>query len=341
MQKLTLLIVLVLFSFSIAADPVQSSSSTAAEIMIFGGTHLRQNDKRFSDQEIMEVNKSLASWQPDIIVLEWLPADWPAGFGRDYRNLADAKTLMRIWHIDVKKVAADLEAQLAMPIEKRDFILVGKLFYAQSDQLNAAYYWWMAEQMGANVADLAPLTRNNLNGSEKAVHGFTIAQQLQHEQVYAFDYQGDDSAWIMDQAYKEVKNEGTAEDLAQMKAIDEETKAVNRFYKEAAKGNMAGLYRKLNSQEWMDLQKWSMHEVKPKIRFRAFGLRLTANLELRNARMFEYLEQSIKRSNAKRALVIVGAGHKYFLDKRVTEFGYKWVDTNDYLPPEGTAKLTR
>ena len=40
-------------------------------------------------------------------------------------------------------------------------------------------------------------------------------------------------------------------------------------------------------------------------------------------RMFE--------SGAQRALILVGAGHKYFIDKRVKWYGYRWVDPLDHL----------
>ena len=107
---------------------------------------------------------------------------------------------------------------------------------------------------------------------------------------------------------------------------------ISSLLEEVDPTDLIALYRVLNGEKWMELQHWAHHEIFPQIRFRAYGLRLTANLELRNARMFEYAEQAIQESGAQRALILVGAGHKYFLDKRVKWYGYRWVDPLDVIP---------
>lgn len=57
----------------------------------------------------------------------------------------------------------------------------------------------------------------------------------------------------------------------------------------------------------------------------------------RNEEMAAALDAAIAEHDAERALLIVGACHKYFLDELVRESGHRWVDPRDHLPaPEAT-----
>jgi pheromone shutdown protein TraB len=44
----------------------------------------------------------------------------------------------------------------------------------------------------------------------------------------------------------------------------------------------------------------------------------------------------VREQQASRVLVIVGAGHKYFLDKLARDDDYRWIDPREYLPPDST-----
>ncbi|MEX2502584.1 MAG: DUF5694 domain-containing protein [Trueperaceae bacterium] len=52
----------------------------------------------------------------------------------------------------------------------------------------------------------------------------------------------------------------------------------------------------------------------------------------RNERMFARLQDAIERRNAQRVLVVVGAGHKWFLDALVRDAGHRWIDPRSWLP---------
>jgi len=320
-----------------AAEEPQAASAELSprseEIMVLGVFHL--NEKIIDAAKpgsLAAINRSLIGWRPNAVIVEWLPADWPAGEGRDYRHLGDVETLANLWRLELDGSAERLEQLLDEPLVQRDLILAGKLFYLTGDQLNAAYYWWMADKNGLATAELSGLTHDNLKHNEQGVHGFEIAFALAHDRVYSFDYQGDDASWLLGTAMEEAESEGTAEDIAQMEALNAETGVIKRLLADVDTADLVAFYRVLNGEEWMELQHWAHHEIYPQIRFRAYGLRLTANLELRNARMFEYVERAIRDAKAQRTLVLVGAGHKYFLDKRVEWYGYTWVDPLDVLP---------
>ena len=63
------------------------------------------------------------------------------------------------------------------------------------------------------------------------------------------------------------------------------------------------------------------------------GSRQAENYWLRNKKMFKNLQDAIDEKDAQRALIIVGSGHKYFLDELVRKSDYRWVDPREYLPP--------
>ncbi len=44
------------------------------------------------------------------------------------------------------------------------------------------------------------------------------------------------------------------------------------------------------------------------------------------------MQEAIEAQDAERVLVIVGRGHKYFLDELTREAGYRWVDPRKWLP---------
>ncbi len=58
----------------------------------------------------------------------------------------------------------------------------------------------------------------------------------------------------------------------------------------------------------------------------------SAHIEVRNERMFNRLLTAVEAGDAERILVVVGAGHRYFLDELAREHGYRWVDPGDWLP---------
>lgn len=52
--------------------------------------------------------------------------------------------------------------------------------------------------------------------------------------------------------------------------------------------------------------------------------------------MLENLQGAIQQRGPERVLVIVGRGHKYFLDELTREAGYRWIDPREWVPDRGS-----
>ena len=91
---------------------------------------------------------------------------------------------------------------------------------------------------------------------------------------------------------------------------------------------------KKNSPAHIGLQYWVYEEKMQRIVWNgdSVGSRQVNNYWLRNKKMFKYVKDSINEKNAKRVLIIVGSGHKYFLDELVRKSDYRWIDPREYLP---------
>jgi hypothetical protein len=108
---------------------------------------------------------------------------------------------------------------------------------------------------------------------------------------------------------------------------------VSRAYHEAGSGtSLVQDYRYLNSPEWIGLQYWTYEQVYPRIDYREAGPLQRRRYWRRNRKMLQEMNEAVTRHDPDRILVVVGAGHKYFLDVLVWQDGYSWVDPRDYLP---------
>ncbi|MFO7608822.1 MAG: hypothetical protein R6X35_06435 [Candidatus Krumholzibacteriia bacterium] len=80
-------------------------------------------------------------------------------------------------------------------------------------------------------------------------------------------------------------------------------------------------------------QKREMYEdVFPMITLDGLGQQLADNWMLRNARMIDFVEQDARRFASERILIIVGEGHKPFLDDELRQRGYKVVSSLNCVP---------
>jgi hypothetical protein len=81
-------------------------------------------------------------------------------------------------------------------------------------------------------------------------------------------------------------------------------------------------------------QYWTYERRYPTIDWRGveMGAKQTERYWRRNRKMFARMQDAIKTRDAERVLVIVGSGHKYFLDKLTREAGYRRVGPREWLP---------
>ncbi|MCD4748751.1 MAG: hypothetical protein K8R59_05185 [Thermoanaerobaculales bacterium] len=86
------------------------------------------------------------------------------------------------------------------------------------------------------------------------------------------------------------------------------------------------------SAEHMEQERHGYYDVIAGLSIDGLGRRLVGNFELRNRYMVDFLEQDIRELGSKRVMVIVGAGHKLFLEKILRERGYRIVPSMDFMP---------
>ena len=249
---------------------------------------------------------------------------------------------------------------------------LGKLYYLIRDKLNAGYQWWLAEEKGADVTEFQQLTRNNFEGHELRIYGFHIARQQGLEYITPFDYQGEDTAWLggkvwvvlrdhllkvkhgvepgdpgWDELSEQYEKEYDALDYGDMTIVEKygdireakERLAVSAFWEETQRrkrqidnSDGLGYMRYLQSEEFLKSEKEMYYTYWAGVSIGGLGKKNVENYELRNKNMVDFMEADIDRLGVKRVLIIVGSGHKLFLENELKERGYTIVPSSGFMP---------
>lgn len=249
---------------------------------------------------------------------------------------------------------------------------LGKLRYLSRDRLNAGYQWWIAERSGAEVSDLERLTSGNFENHELEVWGFPIAFERGIEYLTPFDYQGDDAAWIWTDIVAAVavhaieKKHGLKEgDVGWDDAVERYSRSMqahaskedsswlgqygdiqevaefaqvvdlwNAKRSKEGRDHPAGLptMRYLQTEEHEANKRYMYDEVFPRISLDGLGRRLVDNWILRNRRMVDFVEQDVERLGRTRVMILVGEGHRPFIDEELRKRGYRVMPTIEFIP---------
>lgn len=260
------------------------------------------------------------------------------------------------------KVAAGGENEIANRIQ------LGKLRYLAGDALNAGYQWWIADQLGGDTAELSRLTRKNFAGDEFRVLGFHAAHKNNHEYMSPFDYQGDDAAWgsvyeelleavaesAVPRATGQTEGERTDQKDAFLNLMQSDPEAWLKANKQNAavkdfamivewqlsikkkiaaesKEHALGEIGYFQTKAAIDVQNRLYYQDLWELPHAGLGRQLVVNYERRNEKMASFVEADARRLGASRILVIVGAGHKLFLDKIFAERDFAVLDSNSIL----------
>lgn len=303
----------------------------APRILILGSSHLGQMNDRPSEDEVANVNEALEGYEPDMVAVEYLPPDWPVGKGRDYRPDVNLKGLAKSWEVPFDRVEALVEqARGEAPPEGREATCrLARLLFLHRDFPNAVYYFQTADCPAEAYPEVENLV-NNLGAHEMARIGFVQARRQDLPGVVSFDYQGDDAEWFMFDTMAEAEEAGgePAEKARALQVAVEEFRARND---EEEQGSLIEDLRWNNSEAYMDQQRRFYEEVMTRFDYKNAGRRQLDNYWLRNERMFDNIEHAAEARGAERILVVVGSGHKYFLDEIARQRGWEWVDPLRYL----------
>jgi hypothetical protein len=93
-----------------------------------------------------------------------------------------------------------------------------------------------------------------------------------------------------------------------------------------------GLMRFYQSEEFVAQERRLYYESWTKVSIQGLGKKNVENFELRNKRMIDFMEEDVKALGTKRVLIIVGSGHKLFLEDQLKDRGYKIVPSSQFMP---------
>lgn len=322
------------YDLSVYADSMPEGSGSP-DIMIVGSTHLAQNEP-YDPDALDRVADSLAGYDPDMVVVEYLPPDYPDGAGRDYRPDFDLSSVAGMSAMD-----RDTAQTLIDRVEQGEAIpacRLSKAYLRIRDLMNALYHWQPGECPSLSdheeLADWAERYRTH----EANRFGFHAAREAGLDGVLSFDYQGADAQWFIHSRLQQAIQDRDVSEMTALWPMMPLAGAIPRAFEAHTRPHqdkIIGYLHYLNSPEHIGLQYWVYEEAMREIRLDDIGARQTENYWTRNERMFENIEEAARKRNAERVMVIVGSGHKYFLDELARDAGYRWIDPREHLPSPG------
>jgi len=309
-------------------DVSEPAREGARSMLILGVPHLQQLDDDYPSDEVDEVVDRLAAFDPDLVAVEYLPPDWPRGEGRDYRPDLDVETYAQRWGLTREDAHAivDGEEEADGPCE------LGRAHLLIYDLVNAYHQWAAHDCDELTTDDELEGWSTDLAEHEIARIASPVAWRSDVDELVSFDYQGEDARWFIHEEAATLEAVASPGELWQMLPVVNRRTRELSGHVEAHDDRLVDLLDHLNSPERIALQYWSYEQTLPQIEVRDVGQRQRDSYWRRNQRLFDRLHTAVEARDAQRVLVVVGAGHRYFLDELARDHGYRWVDPREWLP---------
>lgn len=316
-----------------AFDPSAQKGPQAGpfnDIAVLGSTHLSQLPKRFQPAALAPLLDKLAAWKPQVIAIEDLSGAqcdtlrrYPYRYADTVASYCpDTAAARAATGLDVPAANAAFQTMLAewpaapSPAQRRR---LSATFLAGGEQASALVQWLRlppAERRAGDGLDAAlveRLTKLETRRDESLMIAARLAARLGLERVHAMD---DHSADRMT-----PNADKAAYGAAIRKAWDNPAGAKRRTMIEAAERDLAtgpgllALYRAYNAPGMARIIYDSdfgaaLEEPSPQ----RFGRQYVAYWEVRNLRMAANIRDMLGDRPGQRALVVVGASHKPYLD---------------------------
>jgi hypothetical protein len=326
------------------SSPPEAGSTS---VLILGTTHLRQTEHEYDEAAFDQVIDSLSSYGPDMVVVEYLPPDYPRGKGWDYRPDLALDTYAETWNMTHTEADSIQQVHRKGTDAPRDSCTLAKAYLLNYDLVNAHYYAQPHECPSLRQFKPPRAWMTHRNEDEMAQIGYPVARQNNIRELVPFDYQGNDAEWFIYERGSDILKSGRVWVLWNFWPVLPEIGSTSREYDlhaAAHKNRLVDMLHYSNSPEHIGLQYWAYEEVFPTVTWQgdSVGAQQTENYWRRNRRMFGNMQEAIERREADRVLVVVGSGHKYFLDELTRASEYRWVDPREWLPaPSGPATNRR
>jgi hypothetical protein len=324
-------------------DGSMPSGTDSTSVLILGTPHLAQSDRGYSQREIDRVTEALSAYNPDMLVVEYLPPDHPRGKGRDYRPALNLDSLASAWNLPVEKADSLRRAHRTGEGRPDRPCRLAKAYVLNDDLANAHYY--AQPNACSDLSRVDPLREHFdvLDQGETARVGYPVARSNNPRRLVPFDYRGADVRWFIQYALLDAVKSGKVWALWDFWPVVPRigsTYQEGRSHREGHRDCYADILRFDNSPEWIGLQYWTYEERIQSIDWSGLdmGAEQVEHYWRRNRKMFGRMQDAIEARDADRVLVIVGSGHKYFLDELTREAGYRWVDPREWLPSSCSAE---
>ena len=305
-----------------------AASSQSPRVLVLGSLHLAGGDYEYPEEAFERVRQRLSEFAPDMVVVEYLPPDWPVGRGRDYRPGFDLEEYAERWEMDRAAARALVERHRADPFSTPSRCKLGAAHFLLRDLANAAYHWLSAGRSGecgkpSEIDEIGSWLEEHAR-SEYARIGYRLADRFGLPEVVSYDYQGEDAQWFIGPAR-------FLRDLVPFSDVSEANREIDLHVQQHTE-DLVSMLDFANSPEWIGLQYWTYEQRHLDVERNEMGTRQVENYWLRNRKMFQNMREAIETGEAQRVLVVTGMGHKYFIDTLVVEAGFRWVDPREYLP---------
>lgn len=333
----SLLVATAFHSTAFAVEPAAAEFSPGAfklqrgqsnELLVLGTPHLSQLPKTFDPANLSVLLDRLASWKPQAIAIEALSGmqcaslrSYPERYADTIKSYCwDPAPAKAATGLDVPAATAEAERLLAAwpasptPAQRRK---LASLFLAGGERASAAVQWLRlpaAERRpgdGVTASLVEILNALPAKRNEDYLIAVPLAVRAGHERVYPMDDHTSDAPTADEKAYGE----------AIMKAWDNPYTAERRRVGEELESRLttpAGvmdMYRAYNAagaaeQTFRSDFGAALEEPSPQ----RFGRGYVAYWETRNLRMASNIREVMGTRPGIRALVLVGASHKAYLE---------------------------
>lgn len=332
-----------------AFDPAQLKGprvGIANEVMVLGSPHLSGLPASFDPAKLEPLLARLETWRPRAIAIEALSGaqcDFLRRHPARYRETVegycwDPAPARAATGLDVPAATAEAERLLAAwpsdptPGQRRR---LASVFLAGGERASALVQWLRLSPSERHAGDgldtvlVALLEGLRVRRNENYLIAAPLAARLGLERLHAMDDHSADAPVADEKGWSDAvgrawDNPATAKRTAMNKALEEAL---------AAGDGVLAMYRAYNAPAQARLAYDSdfgaaLEEPSPQ----GFGRRYLGFWETRNLRMAANIRDMLGLDPGMRALVIVGASHKYYLEAYLDQMhDLRLVDTSDVL----------
>lgn len=323
------------------------------QLLILGTQHLENLGTEFSKESLTNVLNTLMVFKPDLIGLESIPpillhdmATDHAEYGQVIKQFAGHRQelgrkmqdrLGKTWH-EAHEEAEQKLAEVGVASRPEERAAVIPLLVAAYDDLTALLQWCYIPETIQDSVDLVPeevrsyLNMKKTSKNERVLLGVTLARSLEHQRLYYVDDHQDKDIYmkIVEDLIRDLKENSAYESISS----DPHFISVEESLQKAVKANdLFPHFQYINSSEFGPKDASIQWDLWFKIKLTS-GLDRTrmALWEVRNLNMASHIRRVTALNPGGRALVIVGVGHKPFLESYLNQMtDLSLVQFNDLL----------